>query len=732
MLCAAVIAGALTAIGPCGPASGQSEGTEYVSPRAEGTRAGAARIAEFRDHMKYGEYELALAAGNEALFEMRLVLGLSHPRTVEFAAEFLPEMAAFGGEDDRNLARRLVEDVLDAILHTEAGYSPHEPDLLLLLAELAARDDPERAAAYLERATERTDFIFGPASREATGYLLLVAGQYDLLDETEKADLWFDIVLDRLLREGYEHSSYGGARDYSAFETAADAFRDSAYLRRGTEQGLQAPAARSSMRAGVALALAGRYRESAHELSEAYQRLLIIEPPSDDDNLRATNWLLRIFLTERDESGPFPPMESEQEVAAIDIILDAVGGMHAAGFITLPALVRKLAIAERGGLDTPEAAIGRVEVAHVYRELDMERMAVELMSSAVPVFREAGPAYGADLAGALAWLASLRFRDGDAAGARPMLEEAVAAIEAVYGPIDVDAIRRGKSLDRPYYPDREPFTFREGAPDPLQIYVILQEALAAVDERLDIALAERVVAHARAHDRAIRGVEEAEARRRDAPDDRDALRALMKAYLALLAFERDTPLGSNTVIAASRLLPDLENPDSATADDLHLGALVRATGFTTMGLYPEAVTLLAGPLADAVGAETPNDAVLLAEVIDEIGQGGFALENRFEEGPLEVLVYRTVDEPPDHRLVWPILHLIASAEPDAPPHRTMGFALVRQDRGAGPRYYLLTRELDRPRLVALYGETEPPRESVELAVRRVLSGSFALLDRGDE
>ena len=223
-----------------------------------------------------------------------------------------------------------------------------------------------------------------------------------------------------------------------------------------------------------------------------------------------------------------------------------------------------------------------------------------------------------------------------------------------------------------------------------------------------------------AHDAWLETAERLERRLQQDPDNLGVLRDLVSAYVHLVEFEADTPLGSNICLLAGRRISEFERKaaplDPVDARDM---AKARVSLFYAMKLYPCVVESLK-EIGDDGRAKSWRQALAIFD------QADFTALETFPVGRVRVRVYQANGAPPDPRLLWEELYFIISGGDRVSPEGTTAYVLVHQGPPGAERYFLYFRALNRSQLALIYGTRRPDlaalRSWVVNSVQTALAG----------
>jgi hypothetical protein len=219
------------------------------------------------------------------------------------------------------------------------------------------------------------------------------------------------------------------------------------------------------------------------------------------------------------------------------------------------------------------------------------------------------------------------------------------------------------------------------------------------------------------HDAWLQVAEQLEDRYRQDPEHLGVLRDLLTAYAQLLAFERNSGLGGNLCLLASRGLADFEaRAAPLDAADQALCRHLRAWLLFVMRLYPAA--------EQAAAACAPDQAQKLRAALAALGQDRFLSLEDFRAGPLTVRAYRTLARPPDPDLLWAEVQFLVSRAEGGPPDGTVKYSLMRRGDAGDTQYFLYFHSLNQSYLVRLYRATPPPYPELRRQVSELVQAAL--------
>lgn len=191
------------------------------------------------------------------------------------------------------------------------------------------------------------------------------------------------------------------------------------------------------------------------------------------------------------------------------------------------------------------------------------------------------------------------------------------------------------------------------------------------------------------------------------------LRDLLTVYSQLLAFERESDLGSNLCVLASDKLVDFERRAAPLdSGDQQLVDRTRAWLHFVTHHYP--------PAAFTGDAATRNS-------LSIIDQQYFETLESFKIGQLKAEVFSTIGESPDPDLLWDVYHILVGYPNDKNPAHQVGYTLCSQGKGKHQRWYLMGHVLNRSSMIRFFGTERPElltmKSSVAQHVLSMQSGS---------
>ena len=194
------------------------------------------------------------------------------------------------------------------------------------------------------------------------------------------------------------------------------------------------------------------------------------------------------------------------------------------------------------------------------------------------------------------------------------------------------------------------------------------------------------------HDAWIETNQRIEEALRQYPTDAGLLRDLVIADMSLLSFEAGSPLKSRVCQMTAGAASSME----AAGGDPRLIAQARQFVFQAMKIYPRAGEAM-NALAPAAPAHFVN------------------IQTR-SVGPLLCTTDRTLDPPPDPRLLWDEMFFVLSPARTTLPENTSAYILSRQGGGAEAKYYLFFRSIHGEQLVSLFGHERPDLSTLDALI----------------